>query len=152
LLVTTMNDPQEAERCKFAGANGTINKPIDRDELASELAKLLGIPARQSIRILVKVRIDGLHGTEFFIANTVDVSVSGLLFECDRELDLGEIVEASFFLPATNSYNRVVAKAEVVRSVVSEGTYRRYGVRFVEFKEGNSEIIAEFIFKKTGKS
>ena len=151
LLATLLDDDDEIKRCTQAGANGHIKKPIDRHELAEKLAKLLGIPARQAIRILVKVKLDGRLGSDFFIANTVDVSVSGLLFECEREVNVGDYVETSFFLAGSGGYNRVVVRSEVMRIAPSDRETKRYGVMFREFKEGSAELIKEFIEKKTGK-
>jgi hypothetical protein len=151
ILATLYAGEVETKRCIEAGANACIKKPINRDELAEKMANLLGIPARQAIRILVKVKVEGKVGSDFFIANTVDVSVTGLLFECDHELSPGDMVEASFFLPGNGGYNRVVVKSQLMRAVPSEGPLRRYGVRFTEFVEGTPEQIGEFIAKKTGK-
>jgi len=151
ILATLYSGEEEVERCRTAGANAFIKKPINRDELAEKMATLLGIPARQAIRILVKVKVEGKVGSDFFIANTVDVSVSGLLFECDHELAAGDVIEASFFLPGIGGYNRVVVKSQLMRSVPSDGPLKRYGVKFSEFKEGTPEQIGEFIAKKNGK-
>jgi CheY-like chemotaxis protein len=151
IIATLVGGEEETERCRNAGANLCIRKPINKDELAEKMANLLGVPARQAIRILVKVKVEGKIGSDFFIANTVDVSVTGLLFECDRELGAGDTVETSFFLPGNGGYNRVVVKSQLMRSVPSEGSFKRYGVKFTEFKEGTPQLIAEFIEKKTGK-
>lgn len=151
ILATLYGGEEEAERCRKAGANAYIKKPINKDDLAEKMATLLGVPARQAIRILVKVKVEGKVGSDFFIANTVDVSETGLLFECDHELGAGDMVETSFFLPGISGYNRVVVKSQLMRAVPSDGSLRRYGVKFTEFVEGTPQLIAEFIEKKTGK-
>ena len=151
IMATLYSGAEEDERCRLAGANSCIKKPINKEELAAKMADLLGVPARQAIRILVKVKVEGKVGSDFFIANTVDVSVTGLLFECDHELGAGDTVEASFFLPGNGGYNRVIAKSQLMRSVPSDGPLKRYGVKFTEFKEGTPEQISEFIAKKNGK-
>ena len=152
ILSTLVNDDKEIERFKACGANDYIKKPIDRQELAVKIAKLLGIPARQSIRILIKIKIEGRLGSEFFIANTVDVSINGLLFECDKDLSIGDSVEASFFLHGAVGFSRVIARSEVMRVAKGETNMKRYGVRFVDFKEGNPTLIGDFIARKTGKT
>lgn len=151
LLATLKEEGEEVERCKKAGADGHIKKPIDKQALAQSLAALLRVSARQAIRILVQVRVDGRLGNNFFIANTVDVSVSGLLFECERELKVGEAVEMSFFISGAAGFKRVVASAEVMRVAKGGDETWRGGVRFTEFKEGSARLIGEFIEKKTGK-
>ncbi|MGA2192440.1 MAG: response regulator [Nitrospirota bacterium] len=153
MLATLSEDEAEIERCVNAGADAHIKKPLDRHELAESLAKILGIPTRQAIRILVKVKLSGRFGNEFFIANTVDVSVSGLLFESDRELAIGDTIEISFFLAGMSGFSRVIAKSEVMRIAPGDSEKnKRYGTRFTEFKEGGVDIIRDFIAKKTGKS
>ena len=150
LLATLLDNEEEKDRCMQAGANATIRKPLNRDDLTEKLAEFLGIPARQAIRIIVKIKLEGKVGGDFFIANTVDVSTGGLLFECDRDIPVGSVIESSFFLPSGSGFGRIIAKAEVVRIAPSEG-YKRYGIKFIEFKEGNPELVGEFIEKKTGK-
>lgn len=150
LLATLLDGDEEKERCMQAGANATIKKPIGRDDLTQKLAGFLGIPSRQAIRIIVKIKLEGKVGGDFFIANTVDVSESGLLFECDRDIPVGSAVETSFFLPSGSGFGRIIARAEIMRIAPSED-YRRYGVKFLEFKEGSPGIIGEFIEKKTEK-
>lgn len=151
LLATQAGDEKVAARCQAAGADGCIRKPADKQELADTLAGVLGVSARQAIRILVKVRVDGWMGKSFYIANTVDVSVSGLLFECEHELKVGDAVESSFFLPGAAGFNRVVARTEVMRVARGDKGQWLYGVRFIEFREGGPRIIGEYIQKKTGK-
>ncbi len=151
ILIATDGGQDEAEICRQTGADGCIMKPLDREELAEKLAVLLGIPVRQVIRILCKVKIEGKSGSEFFIANTVDVSVTGFLFECEKEISVGDIVETSFFLPIGNDFKRVVARSEVVRSLDGGGRYKRYGVHYTEFKEGGPDLISEFVSTKAGR-
>jgi len=152
LLATLSDDPVTVDRIKKAGANGYIKKPIRKDDLDAKLANILNVPTRQSIRILIRVKVEGILGGEFFMANTVDVSETGLLFECDRGIKQGDTVETSFFLPSPEGFKHVVVKSEVMR--VAEGgggKGQRCGSRFVEFKEGSRELIAKFVAEKTAK-
>lgn len=150
IMAVLSDDPADLELCKKSGANACLLKPLQKDDLLSILAKFLEVPRRQAIRILVKVKLDAFVGGEFFIANTVDVSATGLLFECDRELKAGDVVEASFFLPGADGFHRIVAGSQVVRVVPGEASgTTRYGVSFQEFKEGNSGQIEEFVREKT---
>lgn len=149
LMATLSDDPKELDICRKAGANACIQKPLRKDEVMGLLAKFLDVPRRQSIRILVRVKIDAVIGGDFFIANTVDVSATGLLFECERELKNGDKVEASFFLPGGGSFHRIVVMSEIVRAVPNgDGKTKRYGVSFVSFSEGTADQISEFVVSK----
>jgi CheY-like chemotaxis protein len=153
LMATLSDDPEEVERCMNAGANGHIKKPIMKDDLEAKTAKLLEIPTRQAIRILMRVKLDAKLGGEFFIANTVDVSATGLLFECERDLKEGDVIEISFFLPGVGGFNRVVMLSEIMRAAPGKvPPAKRYGVKFNEFREGTREVIAKFVTEKTSKT
>ncbi|MBI5190176.1 MAG: response regulator [Nitrospirae bacterium] len=153
VLIATIGEGEaDLARCRMSGANGYIKKPINKDDLSEKLANLLNVSTRQSIRILVKVKLDARIGTDFFIATTVDVSTTGLLFESEREFKVGDFLETSFFLPGSDGFKRVVSRSEVMRAAPGEENNKRYGVRFVEFKEGGSDMIADFVAKKTGKA
>ena len=152
LLATLSEDKRDVELCVRAGANGHIKKPIMKDDLDAKLAKVLDIPTRQSIRIMMRVKLDARVGAEFFIANTLDVSATGLLFECDREIKQGAVIETSFFLPGSEGFKRVVVDSEVMRVANGEEQSKRYGVKFNGYKEGSADIIAKFVSEKNGKA
>jgi len=144
-------DEDAVRRCTEAGANACLKKPLMKDELLETLAKYLDVPRRQAIRIIVRIKIDAKIGSDFFIANTVDVSATGLLFECDRSLKIGDELEASFFLPGNNGFQRIMARCEIMRMVPgAEAGMIRYGVRFADFDEGDENSITDFVRKKTG--
>lgn len=149
IMAVLSDSPKELALCKEAGANVCLQKPLRKDDVISALAKFLDVPKRQSFRILVRVKMDAVIGGEFFIANTVDISATGLLFECERQLSIGNIVEASFFLPGDGGFHRIVANSEIVRVVPgNSGKEIRYGVSFKEFKEGTADQINSFVAYK----
>ena len=154
ILLAVLDDSEEVlDLVNQAGADGHIKKPIESEALNSMLARALNVPTRQNIRILVRIKMDGLIDNEFFMANTVDVSESGLLFECDRNIKVSDRVETSFFLPGPSGFNRVVAKSEVMRVMAgSDGQGVKCGSRFIEFKEGGPDIIARYVADKTSKA
>lgn len=155
LIIALLSYDEEAvSRCIEAGANACLKKPLMKDELLDTLARFLDVPRRQSIRIIVRIKIDAKIGSDFFIANTVDVSATGLLFECDRDLAIGEDVEASFFLPGKDGFKQIVTRCEIMRAVpAGNGSGQlRYGVKFVRFDSGNENDISEFVKSKSNGS
>lgn len=155
LIIALLSYDEDAvRRCVDAGANACLKKPLMKDELLETLAKFLDVPRRQSIRIIVRIKIDAKVGSDFFIANTVDVSATGLLFECDRELSIGDNVEASFFLPGKEGFKQIVTRCEIMRGIPSgNGNGQlRYGVKFVGFEKGEEKDIVAFVKNKTNGS
>lgn len=155
LIIALLSVDEDAvNRCISAGANACLKKPLIKDELLDTLARFLDVPRRQSIRIIVRIKIDAKVGSDFFIANTVDVSSTGLLFECDRDLAVGDNVEASFFLPGKDGFKQIVTRCEIMRAVpAGNGSGQlRYGVKFVDFEKGVEQDIAAFVKGKSNGS
>jgi len=135
-----------ANRFMEAGANVCVHTPVDTEEFVSALAKLLSIPLRQAIRIMVKVRVYANDDSDFVIASTVNLSSTGMLIECEKELEWGDGVEASFYIPADTGFDRITVLGMVVRE--EKGRYegvKGYGVEFTEFLEGSPAAIEKYV-------
>jgi len=135
-----------AERFIEAGANACVHSPVDTEEFVSSLARLLSIPLRQAIRVMVKIRVYARDSSDFMIASTVNLSSSGMLVECEKELEWGDGVEASFYLPAKSGFDRITVLGVIVRD--EKGRYdgvKGYGIEFTEFVEGSPSIIDAYV-------
>jgi len=133
-------------RFREAGANVCIKAPADTEEFITALAKLLSIPLRQAIRVMVKLKVEAAEGSDFTIASTVNLSSTGMLIECENQLEWGDRVEASFYLPADKGFNKITVHAMVVRS--EDGRHEGllgYGLEFTEFSEGSPALIEKYV-------
>jgi len=76
----------------------TTAMPVDLDpaDLSTEVARALGLATRTRRRHLIRlgVRLDDA-GTSV-VGNTVDLSVSGMLLECGRRLQVGALYQVAF--------------------------------------------------------
>jgi CheY-like chemotaxis protein len=147
-IIAGLKNPLEmaVKRFREAGANVCVRTPVDTEEFVAVLAKLLSIPFRQAIRVMVKVRVEAKGGSDFMIASTVNLSATGMLIECESDLEWGDGVEASFYLPAESGFNKITALAMVVRS--EKGRYdgiRGYGLEFTEFVEGDPFMVDKYV-------
>jgi len=135
-----------AKRFMEAGANVCVKTPVDTEEFVTALAKLLSIPLRQAIRVMVKLKVDAKDGSDFMIASTVNLSSTGMLIECENELEWGDRVEASFYLPAEKGFDKITVNAMVVRDEMGrfEGL-KGYGLEFTEFTEGSPSLIEKYV-------
>ncbi len=147
IMVTTSLKEEDIRLCREAGANDVINKPIDPKLLLSKVSKLLGIPERKNLRILVRLKIEGVDGGVQFFGNTIDISMTGILIETDKELSIGEEVNISLVLPGRTALLQI--KGKVMRRVDlhRKGGYG-YGVRFLNLNPEQKTILRDFIEHK----
>ena len=140
VLVTSLKRA-DLERCARSGANDYLTRPVDPEKLMDKLARLIDVPRREKLRVLIKARLLGSMGQEPFFGTTCNISVSGLLLETEKVLAKADLISCSFFIPDAE---RVSANGEVVRVARQEGLFH-YGVRFSEVQERDKKIIDTYV-------
>jgi len=132
----------DLKRCECCGANSYIVKPYDVPDIVAKVGRLLDIPRRQDLRVLVKVTVHGKFRQEPFFCTSRDISASGILVETDKTLARGDVMSCSFFLPNTEKVN---AEGEVVRVLRGNTSAYSYGVKFVDLDEESRSCITRFV-------
>ncbi|MDA8086331.1 MAG: response regulator [Nitrospiraceae bacterium] len=143
IVIVSSMKKADLERCASSGANDYITRPIDSKKLLAKVSRLIDVPQRKDLRVLIKARLIGSVGQQPFFGTTCDISVSGLLLETEKVLAKSDLISCSFFIPETE---RVQAKAEIVR-VCREEKMFHYGARFVEIPERDRKIVEDFILR-----
>jgi CheY-like chemotaxis protein len=142
LMVTRLREADIA-RFKKSGANDFITKPIQANVLIEKTTALLGVPVRKSYRVIVNVSVTGEKEQSKFIATSVNISTGGILIETKKVLNVGDMVNCSFFLPGTSV---ISATGEVVRAInPSTSDSHRYGIRFTIINDAQRLMIDNFI-------
>ena len=128
LMVTR---PREADiaRCKKCGSNDYITKPIKPKILLEKATALLGVAIRKAYRVFVNVSVNGEKEHAKFAATSVNISTAGLLVETKKALNIGDIVDCSFFLPGTSA---ISVRGEIVRTIKKPTEDAcQYGIKFI---------------------
>lgn len=146
VMVTTMGKPEDVERCRRAGCDDFVTKPLHHQELLSKVSQLLKIPHRQSFRILVRLEAQLGKDGEVFFGNSVDVSKGGMLLECGRELKEDFEIQLRFFLPGQKEVSVV---GQVVRTEKVVFHKFRYGIQFKDLTPQDQKAIADFVAHRT---
>lgn len=136
IIVSGEGGGQTKEHCKQLGAADYFEKPIDFDALracVSQVAKGRSFVSRSEVRVRLQVplRVRGMdrHGKEFEEnAKTENVSLSGFLCACSKELAVDSIVSVHLTVPRED----YVGKAKIVHADFKHAPLRRYGCFFVE--------------------
>ncbi|MEE4270206.1 MAG: PilZ domain-containing protein [Thermoanaerobaculales bacterium] len=110
-----------------------------------QLCKLLGITHRAAVR--VKVTTDVVltdRRSNRLVAQTENLSTSGVLAITEERLPLGDSVTAEFSFPGDQ--NPFVVEAEVVRHATGAGGEAAgMGLRFTSFRDGHIGRLARFL-------
>jgi CheY-like chemotaxis protein len=139
IMVTTISKEEEMERCRRAGCEDYVTKPINYSEMLGKVAQMLRIPHRVPRRVLVRMEINADKGPQVLYGSSVDLSVTGMLIECAHVLRVGDSMAVRFFLPGRNE---IMARGRIVRSQSAELRKFRYGFQFDELADADREAIS----------
>jgi CheY-like chemotaxis protein len=141
IIVVQSNSAESRAQTRAAQANAVIESPIDPAQLFSRISELITIPQRQDIRALLHVSVRGGEPGDTFLGITKNISISGMLIETDREMQLGEQMTCAIAI----SGRQIVADCTIMRKdIPSEGVFR-YGVRFSNLDTKSFVIIDQFV-------
>jgi CheY-like chemotaxis protein len=100
--------------------------------IALQVANLLGIPPRTTLRLTTRLLVEVADGCEEALGAVVNMSAAGLLLEMDADLEPGQHVILSIDIDPDEE--PVSGKAEVVRKADPERDgVEGIGVRFLSF-------------------
>lgn len=146
VIVTSFASEDDIDKCKKAGVNDYITKPINPIELLKKLSEYTNVSIRSSPRLLVWSTVEKNPGSdvELFIGTTLNISSSGFLVETSHSFNLGEIAYFSVAIP--DRAIQINAKGEVVRkSVCAESNLSEYGIKFTDITTEDREAIEKYI-------
>lgn len=131
-------DVRRADSCR---ANGYVARPLDAEELAVRITRLMAVSSRAHYRVLTQVTTGERSGDRSFFCTSENVSAAGMLIETSEALRVGQALDCSFFLPGPL---KLVAQGSVVRQASSPGGHR-FGIRFIDLSRRDSEALERFV-------
>ncbi len=146
VLMVCNNSRTEIQRCQDCKANAYITRPVKSDLFLEKISRLLDIPTRKSVRVLLKLSVEGMHVKDQFFCKSLDISTSGLLLESDKPLKVNSLISCSFFLPGSG---QMTVTGKVVRTAKSDEGLFQYGISFANADSKTQAAIEEFIRKRT---
>jgi CheY-like chemotaxis protein len=134
-------DESEQSQCPEPGANIVIRRPLDTGVLLWQASKLLVIPTRKDMRVLLRASIKGMEGDSAFFAQSHNISISGMLLETERVLKPGDRLTCAFNI----AHSEVTLTCSVERVETTASKRNRYGVRFMNCDTKTLIIIENFV-------
>jgi CheY-like chemotaxis protein len=140
IVVCNANDASLVQ-CRESGANACIPKPAGADVLFSKMSELLVVPHRKDIRVLQRISIKSIEGDATFFAQTLNISISGMLIETDRAFTRGDRLTCAFNI----AHNEVIVECMVMRTDRTVSGRRQYGIKFMNCDTKSLVIIDHFV-------
>lgn len=140
IIVTSRGMPEEIERCRRAGCDDFLTKPVKEAILYNKVRDMLIITRRHAIRILV--RLERIRDKEVFFGTTRDLSKTGMQLEASTQIPVGEEVSLRFFLKSDQ--DEITVNGKVVRLEEKEYSFR-YGIHFAGISLPQKRALMQFL-------
>ncbi len=148
VMVTTDGRPQDQQRCREAGCDEILLKPINRAEFVATAQRMLQLPTR-SERFKAKIQVQyGQNADKTLSGFSVDISSGGLFIKMDNPLEVDEKLVIGFTLPTSGRVVNCSAQVAWVNSPLSSVKTARppgMGVRFLDLTLEDLHAIRNYI-------
>lgn len=156
VMLTIASNEGDLERCKAAGCDAILSKPINRRMLLDCGLRFLPNIGQIDLRIpcvsqvVFKVANDAGYGT------SADLSMNGIFVVFKGEVEMEDRISLTFSLPG-NEHAPIEAVGRVawvnrgmprIKSAMPEG----FGVEFLEIPHDSAELIREFMEQDKSES
>jgi len=146
IMVSASGEKEDIERCRRAGCEDYLIKPVGQEKLLEKAAQILKVFQREDLRVTTRMKIEGEAGAESFYGESEDISIGGMLIKSKVLIKKGSLVKLKFFLPG--QLYHIEVKGEIVR--IDEESFKPeygLGVIFQDLDSNAKETIEGFIKK-----
>jgi CheY-like chemotaxis protein len=151
IMVTTAGSQVDELRCREAGCDDYLTKPIDRRLFLDKGRRFLPAIDRRELRVSCMTEVSVVNGMVIGNANCSDISVGGLYVAAEHRPEINEELKVSFMLPGTD----VTIKAKGRIAWDNNGSSRRkprlpagFGVEFTEIDTDAIKEIRHYVEEK----
>ena len=148
-MIVASGQPDQVERCRDAGCDEILFKPINHDEFLAILRRSLDLEVRTGSRIKAQMRVYyGPAPQKMLSEFSVDLSTGGLYVKTDYPLSLDESLTLRFTLP---DHKGMVTCEARVAWVNSKKNPRKpnlppgMGIQFVDLSLGDMKMVRRFL-------
>jgi len=153
IMVTRRGRKEAVERCREAGCEGVVLKPIDRGDLLAVSRKYLNVKERGAQRFTARLSVKyGVNSSELRKEYSRDLNSGGMFLETDNPLEIDTMLYMEFNLPAGGRTIRCQARVAWVNQVESPKKPQLpagVGVQFLSLGQADIDAIRKYI--KTGE-
>jgi len=149
IMIVTSTDGEDVERCRQAGCDLVLTKPVDPAEFIATGLRFLPELSRIEFRIPCVTLVVFIMGGETFYGTSANLSTSGIFISFDGEVELEDQIRLTFLIPgakggiieATGS----IAWRNTGTPLCKPALPRGFGVKFGNLAPDAAKIIARFM-------
>jgi uncharacterized protein (TIGR02266 family) len=148
-MIVAAGQPDQVERCRAAGCDEILFKPINHDEFLAIVRRSLDLEIRTGTRIKAQIRVYyGPAPQKLLSEFSVDLSTGGLYVKTDYPLPADESLTLRFTLP--DQHRMVTCKARVAWVNPKKNPRKPelppgMGIQFVELSLEDMKSIRRFL-------
>lgn len=148
-MIVASGQPEQVERCRNAGCDEILFKPINHDEFLAILHRSLDLRVRDGIRIKAQMRVYyGPMPQKMLSEFSVDLSTGGLYLKTESPLPVDESLTLRFTLPEQKGM--VTCEARVAWVNAKQNPRKPelplgMGIQFVEMSLADMKMIKRFL-------
>jgi response regulator RpfG family c-di-GMP phosphodiesterase len=142
-IMACANTPEaikESSRCRV---NAVMLDPLHPVMLMAKAQQLLDIAAREAIRVLLGIIVDGRFGEEAFYCRSKNISASGMMIETRKRLAEGARLSCQFYLPDATKVQATGKIVRIIQQASAEG--HQYGLMFTDVAPEVKKRLADFV-------
>lgn len=152
IIVTEGVKKEDLERCRLAGCDGVIFKPINRDDVISIAEKNLNVQIRALPRYVARMRVHfGKDAGQLFSDYTLNLSTGGVFLETMNLMPEGTPLAVEFVLPHRNipiSCKACVAWVNHPAMIRNPNLPAGMGIQFLDLSTESVEAIRSYIHEE----
>jgi uncharacterized protein (TIGR02266 family) len=153
IMVTGGERKEAVERCRNAGCDGIVFRPINRGDLLAVSMKFLQVQERGAQRFNTRLAVNyGVMSSELLKVYSMDLNSGGIFLSSDNPLEINTMFYVEFILPETDHTIRCQARVAWVNQLESPKKPQLpagMGVQFLSLSQADKEAIERYI--KTGE-
>jgi uncharacterized protein (TIGR02266 family) len=149
VMVTQGGREEDLAKCRQAGCDDILLKPINRHLFVDTACRLLAVAGREAQRVRARLEVRYGPGRRQLLCNySVNISTGGLFLETDDPLPVDTPLELEFTLPSRQTAIRCNGRVAWVNHPVllnKPEMAAGMGVQFVDLRLDDMHAIRDFI-------
>jgi uncharacterized protein (TIGR02266 family) len=149
VIVSPTVRTEDVERCRLAGCDDIVTKPINRNDFMNTSRKFLQVRERGDKRCNVRIPVNfGMISGGIMNEYSIDLNTGGMFLATDLLLEAGTMLHMDFTLPG----DETIIKCKAIVAWVNGPEARRkpllpngMGVRFLDLNPEEEEAIRKCI-------
>ncbi len=154
IMIVTPADGEELERCRLAGCDFILKKPVNRRDFIGTGHRFLPGLDRMEIRIPCLTLVVFRIGERAFHGMSANLSTRGMFIAFGGEVELEDRVNVNFLAPGSDDVIEAVGRVAWKNTgtpLCKPSLAKGFGIEFLDLPLHSAHIIADFMDRAEDK-